>query len=377
MKMKRFVINFMFDKTHMCLNLLIAMLVMNPMFLCMSQAKELPSADQFVVFKNGVASTCGFLGRQGDKTYVFTSMHGLGNTGFNLYTKDGKQLKTGTVELASDRDIVRIAIEGTPGNFFELDNQVQMAQAITVVTATSAPMKMTFGIDSRAATVDGIGPEFFSLSKIDKSSYILSGSPVINAGGKVTGIVSCDIPVPLKADPKTPDLLIKVNWGNAVCSRFSDDISWISVNKRDLIFQLNTLDDSRGLVDDYLSVSSMWYSNPYEKIKLAAPRVEIKAWVADHNRKMENSARNIADIAKDPNHFQALAKQMQESARNDGLRLSAFASTRATATGNSGLTPYMKYYASGMSVFFDEIARRITSKASSMTYMPPSISTKK
>jgi len=152
-------------------------------------------------------------------------MHGLGNTGFNLFMKDGRQIKTGTVELASDRDIVRISTDENPAVFFEIDNQVQMAQAITIFTASSSdPKKTTFGTDSCDATVNGIGPEFFSSSKIDKTPYMLSGSPVLGGGGKVIGVVGCDIPFLEKADPKKADLFMKVNWGDAVCSRFSDDI---------------------------------------------------------------------------------------------------------------------------------------------------------
>lgn len=369
-----------FNTKSICLSLLTTIIILNPLFLCLSQAKELPSPDRLVVFKSGAASACGFFGKQGDKTYVFTSMHGLGNTGFNLFTKDGRQIKTGSVELASDRDLLRISIDETPGSFFDIDNQVQMSQAITILTPSADPKKSTFGTDSRDATVNGIGPEFFSLNKIDKSPYILSGSPITSSEGKVIGIVSCDIPLLEKtdlknADPKKPEVFIKVDWGNPVCSKFSDDIKWISVNKQDLAFQLKALADSRNLIDDYVSVACMWYPNPYGKIELPTPRIEIKPWIEEHNKKMENSVKNMANIAKDPNHFQDLAKQMQETARSDGMRFSAFASTKATALRNLGMTPYMKYYTSGMSSFFDEISGRINAKTLTLTYIPPSTST--
>ncbi|MFA6293065.1 MAG: hypothetical protein WC637_14855 [Victivallales bacterium] len=358
--------------------LLALALTFAPLFLCLSQAKEFPSPDRFVVFKSGTASSCGFFGKQGDKTYVFTSMHGLGNTGFNLSMKDGRQIKTGTVELASDRDIVRISTDEIPVSFFEIYSQLQMSQAVTIFTASSSdPKKAAYATDSRDAAVTGIGPEFFSLSKIDKSPYMLSGSPVLNGGGKVIGIIGCDIPFLERPDPKKPDLLMKVNWGDAVCSRFSDDIKWIAVNKQDLTFQLKILADSRSLVDDYVSVSCMWSPNPYGKIEISAPRVELKPWIEEHNRKMENSSKNMANTAKDPKHFQDLARQMQETAKEDGMRLSSFASSRTIATGNLGMTPYMKYYSSGMSVFLDEISKRISSRASTLAYVSPNALTKK
>ncbi len=366
------------NKKNMRLHVLTTVIILNSLFLCLSQAKEFPSPDRLLVFKSGTASSCGFLGKQGDKIYVFTSMHGLGNTGFNLFMKDGRQIKTGTVELASDRDIVRISIDEIPASFFEIDSQLKMAQAITIFTAYSSDQKKTaFGTDSRDATVNGIGPDFFSLSKIDKSSFTLAGSPVVNDGGKVIGIVGCDIPVLEKVDPKKPDLFMKVNWGDAVCSRFSDDIKWIAVNKQDLVFQLKILADSRNLVDDYVSTACMWYPNPYGKIELSAPRVELKPWIEEHNRKMENSSKNMANTAKDPKHFQDLARQMQETAKDDGMRLSAFASSRTIATGNLGVTPYMKYYSSGMSAFLDEISKRISARASTLTYITPNTLIKK
>lgn len=373
--MKIFQINFNLYEKKSLLSVLTLVFALNPLFLCLSQAKEFPSPDRLVVFKSGTASACGFFGKQGDKTYVFTSMHGLGNTGFNLFTKEGKQIKTGTVELASDRDIIRISIDEVPENSFEIDTQVPMAQPITIATASLDPKKSVFVSDSRDATVNGIGPEFFSLSKIDKPSHMLSGSPVVGTAGKVIGVVGGDIPLLEKADPQKPGVFMKVDWGNAVCSRFSDDIKWVSANKQDLAYQLKTIADSRNLIEDYVSVACKWYPNPYGKIEIATPRVEIKPWLEEHNRKMENSVKNMANIAKDPNHFQDLAKQMQETARSDGMRFSAFASTKATALRNLGMTPYMKYYTSGMSSFFDEISGRINAKTLTLTYIPPSTST--
>jgi hypothetical protein len=375
--MKIFLINLVFGKKYSCLHLLTAIIILNSLFICKAGAAELQLPEKLVVFKNGgESSACGFFGKQGDKIYVFTSMHGLGNTGFNLFMKDGRQIKTGTVELASDRDIVRISIDERPGSFFEIDQQVKLAQATTIATASIAPKNAKFGTDSLAVTVNGIGPEFFSLNKIDKSSYILSGSPVISSGGKVVGIVSCDIPVlekadPNKEDPKKPGLFIRVDWGNAICSRFSDDIKWIAVNKLDLAFQLKTLTDSRNLVEDYVSIACIWNSNPYGQIGIAVPRTEIKSWVEDHNKKLENNPKYMASIAKDPNHFQDLAKKLQDTARNDGVRFSAFASSRATATRTLGMSPYMKSYTSEMSAFFDEISSRINARASTLTYISP------
>lgn len=361
-----------FNKKSFFLSLLTLVFALNPLFLCQSQAKEFPSPDRLVVFKNGGgASSCGFFGKQGDKIYVFTSMHGLGGAGFNLFTKDGKQIKTGTVELASDRDILRISVDEPPGSFFEIDNQVLMAQAITVFTASSDPKKATFGTEVRNETVNGIGSEFFSLTKIDRFSYTLSGSPVISSENKVTGIVSCDIPFLEEADPKKSGLFIRVNRGNAVCSRFSDDIRWIAVDRQDLMFQLKTLADSKNLIDDYVSVSCIWYLNPYGQIEIADPRVEIKPWLEEHNKKTENNPKYMVNIAKDPKHFQDLAKKMQDTARDDGMRFSIFASSRATAMRNLGMSPYMRYYTCEMSAFFDEISGRIISRASTLTYISP------
>jgi hypothetical protein len=212
---------------------------------------------------------------------------------------------------------------------------------------------------------------------MDKSSFMLSGSPVIGGGGKVIGIAGCGIPVLEKQDPKKADSFMKVDWGDAACSRFSDDIRWIAVNKQDLAFQLKTLAEARNLIDDYVSLSCVWFANPYGKIDIAAPRPELKAWIEEHNRKMENSSRNMANIAKDPKFFQELAKQMQETARDDGMRLSAFVSSRTVATGNLGMSPYMKSYTSGMSFFLDEMSDRITARASSLTYISPNSLTKK
>ncbi len=371
-------IKFGFNKKSACQSLLPSILIIfNSLFTWNAEAAESPVPEKLVVFKNGgESSACGFFGKQGDKIYVFTSMHGLGNTGFNLFMKDGRQIKTGTVELASDRDIVRISIDESPGSFFEIDQQVKMAQGITIATASIDPKNAKFGTDSLTVTVNGIGPEFFSLNKIDKSSFIISGSPVISSGGKVVGIVTCDLPVlertdSRKEDPKKPSLFIKVDWGNAICSRFSDDIKWVAVNKQDLAFQLKTLADSRNLVEDYVSIACIWNSNPYGQIGIALPRLEIKPWVEDHNKKMENNPKYMASISKDPNHFQDLAKKLQDTARNDGIRFSSFASSRATATRSLGMSPYMKSYTSEMSAFYDEISSRITARASTLTYISP------
>ncbi len=362
-----------------------------------AEDKKFSSPEKLVVLKNG-ASSCGFLARMDGKIYVFTSIHAVGRAGLNLMSKDGKPVKYESIELASDRDIVRLSVQDQKSPAFDVESAPRMDEPAVIATASlSSPEKTSPDISTAAGKVAGIGPAFFSVSPSDKNPLLLAGSPVIDSEGKVLGIVSADAPVlqkvqppppppPPKADPKKgkpkaappkpkselPDFKYEVNWGGLVCSKLSGDIKWIPVKQPDLCAAAKLFNDSRGIITEYLSLMSQWCVNPYAQIPPRDDMLpELKPWLDEHNKKTENNPKYIASIKENPNHFQELSRQLRETVRTDGARFGNFFSAKMTALKGLKLSPYTEFYGSQMAKPYDDALQILTSRYASMAYIYP------
>ncbi|HCE42797.1 MAG TPA: hypothetical protein DET40_04555 [Lentisphaeria bacterium] len=363
-------------------------------FLLISSSKaaeqNFSSPEKLVTLKNGGTSSCGFIAKQDGKTYVFTSLHAIGMGGSTILKKDGKPVKTTQVEIASDRDIVRFSIDDQTMPAFDFGDILKMDEPCTVVTTSLNPEKNVTDMKISSGPVAGVGSAFFNIASSEKNPYMLAGSPVISKDGKVLGVVSADIPslmkVPMavkdvkvgkkqKQKPKSksaPEFNYSIDWGGTVCTRISNDTKWISVKPQELTATARTLSDSRNFINGYLPVLSVWLLNPYAQINAGDDTLpDIRPWLDEHNKKTENNAKYISNIREDANHFQEQARQMQDSARSDGVRFSAFSSSRSTAIRNSKLSPYMEFYSSEMAKMFDEICQIISARYSTLSYIYP------
>jgi len=99
----------------------------------------------------------------------------------------------------------------------------------------------------------------------------------------------------------------------------------------------------------------------------------MKTWIDDHNKKMANSAKYIANIGSDINHFQEQARVLQETAKTDGMRLASFISSKATTVKNADGSPYIQLYYSETMKLFDAITQIITCRSSNLSYIYPNV----
>ncbi|HCE43857.1 MAG TPA: hypothetical protein DET40_09945 [Lentisphaeria bacterium] len=340
--------------------------------------QEFASPGKIVFIKSDKAAASGFFARQGDKIYVFTSIFALAKGGLLFYTSDGKPVKTGQFEMASDRDLVRISVDSTAAGFFEIDEENVMGEKGTI---PSVVMKDSNGekkteIQTFSGTVVGIGPEFFRITSPGTASDI-AGSPVICENGKAVGAMSYEIPSLIKSridrkDNKSISMYV-VRWENNTCARLNGEIRWLPVKPQDLVAQAKLITESRNFVDAYMAIMHLWYTKPYDQIDPGGAPVEMKVWIDDHNRKMANSAKYIANMESDINHYQEQARLLQESAKTDGMRLASFISTKATAVKNADGSPYIKLYYSETMKLFEAITQTVSCRSNNLTYIYPNV----
>ncbi|GEM_PF-2887818 len=348
--------------------------------------------EKIVVIKSDDSVSCGFFAKQDGKTYIFTSIFALSRGGLTFSSYDGKQVKPLTFEMASDRDLVRISFDGQITSFFEIDPDNVMGETATIpsIVVKDNEQKDKPDIQTFSGKVVGVGPEFFRISDLN-SDFDIVGAPVLCKDGKLIGVMSYEIPVlstskvekkedaPKKKGAKPPPKKYlsqySMQWENNTCSRLNGDIKWITLKVQDIVAQAKLIVDTRNFMDGYMDVLQNWYANPFAVIDLTAspPPLELKGWATEHNRKMANSSKYIANIEKDANHYQEVARQLQESAKADGMRLSSFSSTRATAIRNADGSPYIKLYYSETAKVLDGISQILAARSSNLLYIYPHV----
>ncbi len=340
-------------------------------------AKESPSRDKIASIRSekGGSST-GFFAKQGDKIYLFTSIFSLAKGGLIVYSSDGKQVQTGQYEIAADRDLVRTPVQNI-SNFFEIEEENVMGETVTICSEVSRDGDGNIVTDAQDFTgkVLGVGPESFRVSTPGSSSDIV-GSPVVCENGKVIGAMSYEIPSFGKSDvakknPKSISMYA-VKWENNTCARINGNIKWIAVNKaQEIVAQGKLLTDARNFVDKYLTVMHLWYANPYETIDPAGAAPELKVWIADHNKKIANSPKYIANIESDINHYQEQARILQEIAKNDGYRFASYITAKSTPLRNPEGSPFVKLYYGESTKVFDAICQIVIIRSTNLLYIYP------
>ncbi|MFZ2653480.1 MAG: hypothetical protein WAX69_01065 [Victivallales bacterium] len=357
---------------------LIFMLI-QALFLGSIHSQDFAFPEKIVVIRSDKAAASGFFARQGGKIYIFTSIFALAKGGLLFYTSGGKQIRTGQFEMATDRDLVRISVDGQAPVFFEIDEENVMGEKATipsVVLREGNGGKGRTEIQTFSGSVVGVGPEFFRITSPGAASDIV-GSPVVCDNGKIVGSMSYEIPSMDK--PRTGRgrknnkgaSTYSVRWENNTCARLNGEIKWIAVKPQELASQAKLITDSRKFVDNYMSIMRLWYASPFDPIDPASAPVEMKTWAEDHNRKMANSAKYIANMESDINHFQEQARQLQDTAKTDGMRLASFIATKATTIKNVEGTPYIRLYYSETMNLLDSITQIVTCRSNNLNYIYP------
>lgn len=144
------------------------------------------AAEAACIVENVRGSGSGFLAVQDGHIYLFTNIHMLTSGGGGLTAKlvNGRQLKLGSIELARDRDLARIAILTPNLPALEFDYAPQINESITAYGNSSGGNVIT----ELSGKVLGIGP-----TEIEITAEVVhgnSGGPILNQTGQVLGVVT-------------------------------------------------------------------------------------------------------------------------------------------------------------------------------------------
>lgn len=146
--------------------------------------------DAFVIVKGSNGSGSGFVGRLGDKTWLFSNIHVVSEVKQPVITRlDGVTLNAGAAEVAAGPDIARVALTAPPVHPLEVitdfEANVHIGDDVVVLGNSGGGGVVT----SLRGKVVGIGPDRLEVS----AEFIPgnSGSPIVHLKtGKVIGIAT-------------------------------------------------------------------------------------------------------------------------------------------------------------------------------------------
>jgi hypothetical protein len=197
-------------------------------------AKVRPSLVVISTPKGGAAS--GFIASIGEKKYLITNEHVL-RDGFPLIAKllNGSQLKFGQLELAYDRDLVRIEITDP------LVSDLVMSLEDPNVGDTIAVFGNSDGggvATSLGGVIQGVGPDRLEVNAPFVAGN--SGSPIVDTNGAVLGVAAY---ITRTTDPND---WTKENTRFTKPRRFAlriTDVKWISMKPRDYLIRADAIAD--------------------------------------------------------------------------------------------------------------------------------------
>jgi len=152
-----------------------------------SQADQSSSAllGALVIVRTSSGSGSGFVVQTGNRTYVISNEHVLRGQNPVFQTMDGRDLAFSTIEIAQDRDLVRVPIKAFEGTPLQLSDQLPNFGDPVTVYGNSGGQAVVTRIEGK---VQGVGPD-----RIEVDAKFIpgnSGSPILDAAGRVTAVAT-------------------------------------------------------------------------------------------------------------------------------------------------------------------------------------------
>ncbi len=250
---------------------------------------------------NGGAAS-GFIASIGEKKYLITNEHVL-SSGFPLIAKllNGNQLKFGQLDLANDRDLVRIEIiDPVVSDLVISLEEPNVGDTIAVFGNSDGEGVAT----SLEGEIQGVGPDRLEVNAPFVAGN--SGSPIVDTNGAVLGVATY---ITRTTDPND---WTKENTRFTKPRRFAlriTDIKWIPMKPRDYLIRADAIADLETFCMDTFDLTQ---TDKY--LHTEYPAILIYD-ISEHSSKYRRNSglckvlKELADSYSELSHHEAKAKR--------------------------------------------------------------------
>ena len=307
------------------------------------------------------AAGTGFVAKDSDgKFYLYTNQHVIsGCDSFKARMSDGTVLKMAGMQISASRDIVRfpLAEDAAPGHSLEMTCDATADEPVAVFGNSGGGGVFT----AIYGKVLGTGPD-----RIEVSAKFVpgnSGSPVINKEGKVLGIATY---ATMKA--KKADWTVQ---GTRFCDvrRFAfktdKNVKWVPTNWAAYKKINSLIEADKKSLQNVFDAAAEWVRKPYDKISRECKQMDLKIWLANHNKSAAKLAKAKAKGYASDGKMRALNKMAKAQIAKDYKALSGICSRRGAAIRRrlqkygKNLTPYIRKEMESNAKMFDAMAKEI------------------
>lgn len=308
----------------------------------------------------------GFLVKNGDSYYAYTSQSGLLYTGqFKLQSMTGNPIViTGKLELSYFNDVVRIKVD--PGKlkdqYFELGSRLKMGEKVEACLED---------ISSRSsANIKGVGMYAFALDKSNPND--LAGTPVCGSDGRAIGVLSRGYNA-FKINSDWDDGKVKLSEiKNKIAARLDVEIIWTNADDVQFFKTAELISRYCLLQSEFLPLLNWWCTNPYRQIgdNIKYPK-SLERWVKNHNNRTKAYDYTIKRCAENPIGRKGLIKSLIDANLQRGLVLSKFAQGALRQMQINKKTTYLNYYSGIYMREWAQIDDLMESRQKNMEFMLP------
>ena len=329
-----------------------------------------------VYFANIKQKQVGFIAKYGEEYYAFTSQAALLSLGrFALKNFDGTTINTtGPLELSYYSDAARIKVD--PGvmkdQAFEIGGKVSLGEEVQVYS-----ISIEDNVDAKSPdSIDGVGMYSFAVCKeTDNDS---AGAPVLNAEGKVLGVISLGYKE-FEITPGWGEEKIKVvERKNKFASRLDVEAKWVPAEKAGFQRAGGEITSAAKFQAEFLPLLNFWCENPYRELPeyIEFPK-ELKSWVRDHNYKTKAYDRLIPKCAKNPSEKKGLIHSVMTGTLERSRKISKFPQNKVRQMQIAWKTSFLKSRAKIYLQNWHKVNKMMELRLVNMEYMPPYFFTKK
>lgn len=233
-----------------------------------------------VVIKGSRSHGTGFIARDDTNVFLYTNIHVLmGQKGVSIQNFNGKKYKPESIEVAPDRDILRMRLQEEHEPQLKISSHVKPNTEITIVGNAMGERVLS----DQNGKIIAFGPE-----KVETDAPLVSGhsgSPMFTTNGEVVGIATyLTVPNVDWVTTNTPYMLTR-RFGY----RIDTVDNWIEVNPSRFgaeSYQLTTQEDL--LIEEIIPIVIKWSIEPYwNKIPRRTAPDFLHIWISDHNRRID------------------------------------------------------------------------------------------
>ena len=287
--------------------------------------ERVPPDRAVLTLQSGEARGSGFLALEGDRVWVYTNQHVIGDSvSLRAVDTKGEEIPLGELEIAADRDLARFATEVRRGLEFSRGGATGQTVAVYGNSRGSGVITRSEG------EIIGVAPEYLEVSSEIVSGN--SGGPVLDSEGRVLAVSSFVTFGEEKGDDPT---IAGTRYENPrrFALRLGEGTDFSRIDRGDFRTAFEAFQETTVAFDEGMTLLEAILRNPMDKVlpgRFKTPAVEDVA--EDHNKNLDRARRVIHSGMPRRTKLRKVSKRIMDS-----LEDAAEVGEEVLATGGRGL----------------------------------------